>query len=206
MVDNVYTDFSCFIGEWDLQVRLQETPATYFSYPLNYFYCDTKQGLIFDDNLADQNGLNQGKASLKTPVTSAKYFYALSAKNMKESWCAFVNQNKFGVGIYMPNADTYVASRGRKSNNYFSEPFNKNYHKGFYTFSDDQIIPSYAAMNYNYINPALNRKMVDFVPLKYSYALFIGDTEEMDNIFDGLEHLKMNDHLLDTTQGWPTKD
>lgn len=205
IVDNVYTDFSCFIGEWELQVTGQETPATYFSYPLNYFYCETKQGPIFDEKLAEQNGINQAKTSLKATVSSANYFYAINGKYMVNDWCAFVNANKFGVGIYMPNADHYVASRGRRSNNYYSEECNRLYHKNFFSFAEDAITPSYAAMNYNYINPQLNRKMVDFVPLEYSYALFVGDTDEMRAIFGALEGSGMNDHLLDETQGWPAK-
>ncbi|MBR2384439.1 MAG: hypothetical protein IKA99_02400, partial [Clostridia bacterium] len=205
IVDNVYTDFSCFIGEWDIQLNAQETPATYFTYPLNYFYCETKQGTIFDPNLSDQNGINQAKTSLKSTVTSANYFYAISEKYMINDWCAFVNANKFGVGIYMPNADKYIASRGRESNNYFAEEHNRKYHSGFFTFGEEQIVPSYAAMNYNYINPSIERKMVDFVPLEYTYALFVGDTDEMKAIFSGLESLNFNAHLLDTTTGWPVK-
>ncbi|MBR2336547.1 MAG: hypothetical protein IKA61_01185 [Clostridia bacterium] len=206
LVDNVYTDFSCFIGERDIALNAQETPATYFSYPLNYFYCETKQGLIFDNNLSEQNGRNQGKTSLKANVSSADYFYAVKGKYVINDWCAFVNYNKFGVGIYMPNADEYVASRGRKSNNYFSEQENKKYHPGFFTFGEDEITPSYASINYNYVNPCLHRKMIDFVPLEYSYALFIGDTDEMSQVFDGLAPLNLNAHLTDPTQGWPAKN
>ena len=208
MVDNVYTDFSCFIGEWEINLNSQETPATYFAYPLNYFYCETKQGVIFDPNLAEQNGVNQPKASLKSTVTSEKYFYAINEKYMINDWCAFVNADKFGVGIFMPNADEYVASRGRTSNNYYGEEANRDYHEGFFTFADGQITPSYAAINYNYINPALHRKMVDFVPLEYSYALFIGDTDEMRSVFGRLEDegILTNAHLLDETKGWPSKN
>ena len=205
MVDNVYTDFSCFIGEWDIQLNAQETPATYFTYPLNYFYCETKQGKIFDEKLAEQNGRNQAKTSLKSTVSSADYFYAISRKNMMYDWCAFVNVNEFGVGIYMPNADDYIASRGRRSNNYYSEECNRKYHEGFFSFAEDAITPSYAAMNYNYINPSIKRKMVDFVPLEYTYALYVGDIAEMKTVFDGLESQNINAHLLDTTTGWPTK-
>ena len=126
---------------------------------------------------------------------------------MVNDWCAFVNANKFGVGIYMPNADTYVASRGRRSNNYYSEECNRLYHKGFFTFEDGDITPSYAAMNYNYINPALKRKMVDFVPLEYTYALYVGDTDEMGSVFGRLknEQIVTNAHLADETTGWPKK-
>ncbi len=208
MVDNVYTDFSCFIGEWDVQLNSQETPATYFVYPFNKFYCDTKQGLIEDTNLAEQNGTNQPKATLHSVVSSKDYFYAIKGKNMKQDWCAFVNDSYFGVGIFMPNADEYVASRGRKSNNYYSEEQNRLYKDIYFDFGESEITPSYAAMNYNYINPSLHRKMVDYVPLKYSYALFVGDTDEMGSVFGRLadEKILTNDHLTDTTQGWPAKN
>ena len=124
---------------------------------------------------------------------------------MKTDWCAFTNANKFGVGIYMPNADEYVASRGRKSLNYYSEKMNSNYHEEFFTFADGEITPAYAAMNYSYLNPSLHRKMVDFVPLEYTYALYLGDVEEMRTAFDKLEDKKVNAHLTDSTKGWPQK-
>ena len=207
MVDNVYTDFSQFYNLENTSVRTQETPATYFIYPFNYFYCETKQGTIFDPNTAEQNGTNQGKASMRSQVTSAEYFYALNGKNVVDDWCAFVNENKFGVGIFLPNADNYIASRGRRSNSYNAEKLNHLYSDQFFSFGEDEIIPSYAAMNYSYINPAINRKMVNFIPFEYTYALFIGDTTEMKSVFGELRdsNTLTNEHLLDTTKGWPAK-
>jgi hypothetical protein len=67
------------------------------------------------------------------------------------------------------------------------------------------MIPSYAAFNYSYINPSILRKMVNFVPLEYQYALFVGTTEEMSATFDGLKKdgVVTNDNLLDKENGWP---
>lgn len=207
MVDNVYTDFSQFTNVDQTPITTQETPATYFVYPLNYFYCETKQGVIFDKNTSEQNGINQGKVTLRSTVSSADYFYALNAKMVTDGWCAFVNENKFGVGIFLPNADGYIASRGRKSLSYFAEKCNSAYHPDFFTFGEDEIIPSYAAMNYSYINPALTRRMIDFVPLEYTYALYVGDTSEMKEVFKELDEsgTLTNAHLKDKTKGWPQK-
>ncbi len=205
MVDNRYMDFSQFINEMDVPMHLQETPATYFVYPLNYFYCETKQGVIFDKNVGEQNGRSKSKTG-KTHAVDGDYIYELSAKTVKNGWCAFVNENKFGVGIYMPNADKYVASRGRKSNNYFSEEGNSIYYDHFFQFEEEQLIPSYAVFNYSYINPALHRRMIQFVPLEYSYALFVGDTDEMGTAFKQLkeENILTNAHLAnEETMGWP---
>ena len=50
--------------------------------------------------------------------------------------------------------------------------------------------------------------MVQFIPLEYTYALYIGDTDQMSEVFDGLGERKVvnNDHLNDAaTMGWPKK-
>ena len=204
LVDNRYVDFSQFINEFDVSMHMQETPATYFVYPLNYFYCETKQGVIFDKNVGEQNGRSQSKHSLNH-VVSGEYVYDLKAKTVKNGWCAFVNENKFGVGIFMPNADKYIASRGRKSVNYFSEKGNSKYYDEFFQFDENELVPSYAVFNYSYINPSLERRMLQFIPLEYSYALFIGDTEEMGAAFKDLKETGTltNAHLAnEETMGW----
>ena len=207
LVDNVYTDFSQFSGVEDVSISMQETPATYFAYPLNYFYCETKQGVIFDSEVGEQNGRTEIKTS-KTHVVGSDYYYALNGKMVNGGWCAFVNENKWGVGICLPNADNYIASRGRKSNSYFNEEANRKYHEGYFSFDESQLVPSYSTINYNYINPGIRRKMIDFVPLEYSYALFIGDTTQMKQVFTSLQENKIltNTSLTKTDESvWPKK-
>ena len=207
LVDNVYTDFSQFSGVEDVSISMQETPATYFAYPLNYFYCETKQGVIFDSEVGEQNGRTEIKTS-KTHVVGSDYYYALNGKMVNGGWCAFVNENKWGVGICLPNADNYIASRGRKSNSYFNEEANRKYHEKYFSFDESQLVPSYSTINYNYINPGIRRKMIDFVPLEYSYALFIGDTTQMKQVFTGLQENKIltNTSLTKTDESvWPKK-
>lgn len=205
VVDNRYTDFSQFINEEEAPMHMQETPATYFVYPLNYFYCETRQGTVFDKNISAQNGRSQEKTSPRADV-SGEYFYSLKGRNVIDGWCAFVNENKFGVGILMPNADRYIASRGQISTNYFNEKENTRYYKEYFQFEDSEIIPSYATFNYSYINPAIIRKMVNFVPLEYTYALYVGDVEEMRGVFGGLQEsgVVTNEHLK-SDEGWPKK-
>jgi hypothetical protein len=48
--------------------------------------------------------------------------------------------------------------------------------------------------------------MIQFVPLEYSYALFVGDTDEMGTAFKQLkeENILTNAHLAkEETMGWP---
>ena len=49
--------------------------------------------------------------------------------------------------------------------------------------------------------------MVDFVPLEYTYALYIGDTDEMSEVFEALgeDGVVTNEHLADPNIGWPKK-
>lgn len=206
VVDNRYIDFSQFINEDEVPAHMQETPATYFVYPLNYFYCETRQGTIFDKNISAQNGRSQEKTSPRAEV-SGEYFYSLKGRNVIDGWCAYVNENKFGVGILMPNADRYIASRGQISTNYFNETENTRYYKEFFEFDDSTIIPSYATFNYSYINPAIARKMLNFVPLEYTYALYVGDVDEMRDVFGGLQEsgAVTNEHLKTDENGWPKK-
>ena len=207
MVENLYTDFSQFSGVDEVSVSIQETPATYFSYPLNYFYCETKQGVIFDKEVGEQNGRTEVKLS-KTHSVGSEYYYALNGKMVNGGWCAFVNENKWGVGICLPNADKYIASRGRKSNSYYQEKANRQYHEGYFSFDESELVPSYSTINYSYINPGIQRKMIDFVPLEYSYALFIGETSEMKTVFTGLQKdgILTNDSLTLTDESvWPKK-
>ena len=210
IVDNRYIDFSEFVGEETVQMHTQETPATYFAYPLNYFYCETKMGTIFDCNINAMNNRSKEKTSLRDGV-SGEYFYALQGKTVKDGWCAYVNENKFGVGIYMPNADVYYASRGQTDCNYLhgddKSNQNRRYYPEFFQFDESQLVPSYATFNYSYINPGIKRKMIDVVPLEYTYALYVGETSEMKTVFDKLGETKVvdNDHLLDAKTGWPKR-
>lgn len=207
MVENAYTDFSQFYGIDEVSISLQETPATYFAYPLNYFYCETKQGVIFDSQVGEQNGRSEVKMS-KTHVVGSEYYYALNGKMVNGGWCAFVNENKWGVGICLPNADKYIASRGRTSNSYFNEETNHIYNSKYFQFDESQLVPSYSTLNYSYINPGIQRKMIDFVPLEYTYALFIGDTTQMKEVFTKLQDEKIltNASLTKTDESvWPKK-
>ncbi|MBQ8406063.1 MAG: hypothetical protein IJX09_05370, partial [Clostridia bacterium] len=65
-----------------------------------------------------------------------------------------------------------------------------------------------STINYSYINPGIQRKMIDFVPLEYSYALFIGDTDQMKEVFTGLQKdgILTNASLTKTDESvWPKK-
>ena len=166
IVDNTYTDFYGFASLDSILNPMsgQECPATYFVYPLNYFYVKTKARTVNDPFLGPQGG--NGVIPVESPTAgtpgAGKYFYAFDSSYLKNScdWSAFVNDQGFGAGIFMPNCDRVIASRGWTSTKY-SDNYNHGYLGHFYNFGDEYT-PSYAASNYNYINPQLKRRMVEY--------------------------------------------
>ncbi len=206
ITDNTYVDFYGFKGLNSVNNPMsgQETPATYFVYPLNYFYIKTKNRTIFDPFVGEQG---HGHVAFEDPASSGEaetYYWAVKSQYLANhcDWMAYVNDQKFGAGIFMPNADYYIASRGHSSCKY-TDSYNSGYFKGMYDFGD-KLTPSYAAMNYNYMNPQLRRRMVEYVPLTYSYAIFIGDVDEMDVAFTNVREQGLTNESLTSSEGtWP---
>ncbi len=201
LVECKTTNFAQFTGVDDTEVMGQETPATYFVYPLNYFYCETRQGIIMDNNLHPD--ISSQPKTTKDEKVDGNYFYRIKGRNVPQGWMAFVNDNKFGVGIYMPNADFYSASRGKTSTSYMGEKTNTQYLKTMWDLGEDDLISSAITMNYNYCNPMVRGRMVDFVPLEYTYALYIGEVQEMKQAFNALKDSGLDNSELLTA--WPKK-
>ena len=180
LVRNRFVNFSGFTDMDKTSVMPQELPAVYLVHPLNYFYCETIEGTIFDPNLHPLPTTN-AKEGLSHTVTGG-YHYSLQNEKLINAWAAFVNGDKFGVGIYMPKADRYSASRGWTSTS--CELFaNQQYDRAFYDFAGVKYVPSACVDNYNYFSPASSLKMMDFIPLEYEYAIYVGHVDEMRSIF-----------------------
>jgi hypothetical protein len=113
----------------------------------------------------------------------SNYFYRLHSEHVIGSWAAFVNENNFGLGVYMPQVDYYTASRGYKSILY-SELAN---HVSETWKDETKYIPSAHVTNYNYFSPGIHVKMLDFVPIEYEYAIFVGKIWEMKEAFGVLQ-------------------
>lgn len=182
VVKNRVTNFGQFIGTDRLEFVNQESPAFYSVYPLDYFYAETTDGTIFDNELtAVGNGSVKNSA---TDTASSGYWYSLSAEKIKNNWIAFVTENKFGLGIYNPSADCFVASSGTPTTKYMS---NQITHPDFYVDDYSGYIPSCYTNNYGYLNTSIRCKMTDFVPMEFSYALYAGTVQEIKSAFRQLE-------------------
>ena len=178
VVTNRFINFAQFTDMDKTAVSGQEIPAVYLVQPLNYFYCETAEGVINDPNLSPiPASTSTRKVSLLQKV-EGDYWYQLPASTVLGDWVANVNDKGFGVGMYIPNMERFSASRGWKSTSY-TLVYNNYYDNNIYDLRDLKYIPSMYTDNYNYFSPAVTRRMVDFVPFEYSFALYIGRVEEM---------------------------
>lgn len=198
VVKNRITNFGQFVNTDGLEFVNQESPAFYSVYPLDYFYAETVDGTIFDNELS---AVGSGSIlSSATDTTSGPYWYNMSANKISNSWVAFVTEKKFGLGIYNPSADCYVASSGTTTTKYMS---NQKTHPDFYVDDYSSYIPSCYTNNYGYLNTAIRCKMVDFEPLEFSYALYAGTVQEMKSAFRQLE----SSGAMETAKiTWPHED
>lgn len=199
IVKNKMTNFAQFTNTESLDFVGQESPAFYSVYPLNYFYAETKQGTVFDENLCAMGTGGRVKTSANESV-SGNYYYSLPAEQVKDGWVAFVTEEKFGLGIYNPTADYYNASRGFTSIAY-NDKNNNMTHPEFYEDDYSSYVPSCYANNYDYVSTAINCKMVDFVPLEFSYAIYAGNVAEMRSAF---KQLAASGKLVKEEIAWPT--
>ena len=176
IVTNRFINFSQFTGMDTMPISGHEIPAVYTVQPLNYFYCETKEGVIHDPNLSPVP-TSVGKTSISHEVTE-NYYYQLLAETVVGDWLANVNDKGFGLGMYIPNVYCFSASRGWKTTSY-SLLYNNDYDHSIYDLRDMRYIPSAYVNNYNYFSPSIIRRMADFVPFEYSFALYVGTVEEM---------------------------
>lgn len=184
---NRFVNFSQFTGLEDLPIVGQETPAIYISYPLNYFYCETTKGTINDPNLT--SAVRSPFKEQLTDKIDGPYHYRLDEKSVPGDWAAFVNDKGFGIGFCMPEADMYKASRGWdkvSSVNYYNEPTNHSYYKKIHGVLEYEYVPSAYADNYNYFCPVTDTRMLDFIPIEFEYAIYVGTTTEMKQQFNAL--------------------
>ncbi len=180
---NRFVNFSQFTGMEEENEDGQETPAVYVAYPLNYFYCETDKGTINDPNLYPAVK-SPSKKHINDRI-EGPYHYLLDQRSVPADWLAFVNDKGFGIGFCMPGADMYRASRGWTSIQY-SLDVNHHYYQKIHGVLDGKYVPSAFADNYNYMCPVTNMRMLDFIPIEYEYAVYVGTTAEMRQQFDAL--------------------
>ena len=163
-VDNRFVDFS----NWTHRYCHQELPAFYTVSYLSRFtlYNGTKPWT--DDTMSYRDDLGfWGDSTYYNDCT-----FLLKNSNT-ETWCAWTNpKDDFGIGLYVPNVDSYLAGR--------------------HAFNNSKESTNGAT---NYVAPVNTILLKSFEALEYSYIISTGSVEEMRNVFKENKDFATNDAL-----------
>ena len=168
-VDNRFVDFS----DWTHRYAHQELPAFYTVSYLSRFtlYNGTKPWT--DDTMSYRDNLNfWGDSTYYNDCT-----FLLKNSNT-ETWCAWTNPDKdFGIGLYVPNVDSYLAGR--------------------HAFNNSKESTNGAT---NYVAPVNTILLKSFEALEYSYLISTGSVEEMRATFKEYKDFATNESLHENHQ------
>ena len=151
-VDNRFVDFS----GWTHRSTHQELPAFYTVSYLSRFslYNGTKPWTNDTMSYRDDLGF-WGDSTYYNDCT-----FLLKNSNT-ETWCAWTNPDKdFGIGLYVPNVDSYLAGR--------------------FSFNNSMESTNGAT---NYVAPVNTILLKSFEALEYSYLIATGSVEEIRDTF-----------------------
>ena len=151
-VDNRFVDFS----NWTHRYAHQELPAFYTVSYLSRFtlYNGTKPWA--DDTMSYRDNLGfWGDSTYYNDCT-----FLLKNSNT-ETWCAWTNPDKdFGIGLYVPNVDSFLAGR--------------------HAFNNSKESTNGAT---NYVAPVNTILLKSFEALEYSYLITTGSVQEIRDTF-----------------------
>ena len=165
-VDNRFVDFSYY----NHHNRDQELPAFYtLSYLDTFVYYDGSKSWT-GANLAYKTDLPfWGETD---NAIRQNCLFPLRQSNT-ETWCAWVNQSiNYGIGLYVPNVDFFLAGR-------FGYNGSKDSHDGAT----------------NYVAPLNRLTMVSGQPIEYSYLIATGSVEQMRDTFKSYKDFAKNESL-----------
>ena len=182
LVSNRFINFSGFTGTEQLPLQMQEMPAIYIAHPLDYFYCETIDGVIKDNHI----GTMATKAKTRaTQLVEGQYHYALEGELVPGGWIAYANDKDFGLGIYMPNAMVYLATRNGTPSSYDDEYSHKVH--PIHDLSKYEYYPSTYVFNYGYLCPNVAMTITEYTPVEYGYAIYAGQVTEMRAYFNQIK-------------------
>ena len=170
-VKNRFTDFS----GWEHPYGAQELPAFYTVSYLGDYVCYEGIRPWTGDELSHYHDLGfWGSSNAGEPVASTHY-----RKSNSETWCAWYNaQDDFGMGIYVPNIDTYLGGR--------------LLYNGTKEASGGPC---------NYVSASRTLKLVSYESLEYDYLLATGSVAQIRETFAAHKDFSSNPDLNDDRFG-----
>ncbi len=202
---------------------IQELPAVYTVHPLDYFSSVFDGKEIFDNRLGWNVGttaiesvskltVNNGDGTYRPDLEEGTYHYEF--RKHSNNWCGYLNEDKFGVAVYMNagnyNHDSidrhvYIAGNYKNTHN-ISDSYNRSYLNSSNKSTTptetsflSNPIPSYKIDNTNYISTALGFFPQEFDELSWDYAIGADDLSVLKTKF---ATVKANNELYNDFTKW----
>ena len=175
---NRFIDWNGFTDMDSIRQHTMEIPATYVVHPLSNYICYTgNRAWDLNDKTYDRQG------ELKDWVNHPHVNYG--KEGHPEEWFAWVNDDDFGVGVYIPGTENFVSGRVADTRStvhqhnrsaYSSKMallylYNKRYPETPYT--------SCYTENSCYTAPVVGVTMKEYVPFSYTYVIAVDYLENM---------------------------
>jgi hypothetical protein len=169
-VDNRFIDWNGFTDMENIPYHTLEIPAAYVVHPLSNYVCYT--GATPWD-LADTNYDRQPNM----PGWWDENAYI--SRVHPEEWFAWLNDEDFGVGVYVPNTDHYISGRNNKGRN-IEHPNNSDAMKSKmatdYLYNKKAPTSDYTSCyvgNTSYTAPVVHVRMQEYVAMSYTYVIAV---------------------------------
>ena len=170
-VTNRFIDWNGFTDMDYIPGHNLEIPATYIVHPLNNYVCyEGDEPWNLSSYVYDRQGQLDGWADGSYVTTKHP-----------EDWFAWVNENDFGVGVYIPGARAYASGRSlptthfeaRGNSNALKSPMGRQDMYLYNKPAPTSVWTSCYVGNTDYTAPVVTVKMKEYVALSYNYVVAV---------------------------------
>ena len=182
-VDNRFIDWNGFTDMENIPLHTLEIPAAYVVHPLSTYVCYTgNEPWNLDDTSYDRQPKLLGWWDSNAHVN---YYHP-------EDWFAWVNDQDFGVGVYVPGAETYVSGRNDVESSFSIHNNQTAYESKMvtdYLFNKKEPTSKYTSCyvgNTSYTAPVVGVRMKEYVAISYSYVVAVNYLDIMRKDFKAI--------------------
>ena len=182
-VDNRFIDWNGFTDMENIPLHTLEIPAAYVVHPLSTYVCYTgNDPWNLEDTSYDKQPKLLGWWDENAHIN----------RHHPEDWFAWVNDEEFGVGVYVPGAADYVSGRN-DIESLFSVYNNQTAYESKmatdYLFNKKAPTSKYTSCyvgNTSYTAPVVAVRMKEYVPLSYTYVVAVNYLDIMRKDFKSI--------------------
>jgi len=169
-VDNRFIDWNGFTDMEDLPLHTLEIPAAYVVHPFSNYVCYT-----------GDNAWDLGDTNYEREPDLPGWWLEESHVNRQhpEDWFAWLNDEDFGVGVYIPNTAHYISGRnnlGRSIKHENNKDALKSKMATDYLYNKKAPTSEYTSCyvgNTSYTAPVVEVRMKEYVALSYTYVVAV---------------------------------